>query len=168
MGFFSSLFGFGLQEKEVEVSPQPASPAGISYDATLISKLKEDHQELVKLFIEIKTAATEERFSEVPRILSEFKLDLQTHLALENVRFYVYVQQHYAHDLETSDFITGLRSEMNGIARAVVKFIEKYSLGQLTHATAAIFNAELAEIGTVLTRRIQLEENRLYALYQPA
>lgn len=164
MGLFSFLFG--SSGKETDAGRETAPRVGISYDPLLIGKLKEDHQELVKLFTAIKKAATEGKFTEIPNILSEFKLALQTHLAVENVRFYVYVQQLYANDLDTSDFITGLRSEMNGIARAVMKFTEKYSAVQLTHSTVTSFNSELDEIGTVLTKRVVLEENRLYSLYR--
>jgi hypothetical protein len=100
--------------------------------------------------------------------LSEFKLALQTHLAVENVRFYVYVQQHYANDVDTSNFITGLRTEMNGIARVVMKFAEKHAADQLTHSTVGNFITELDEIGAVLVKRVQLEESRLYSLYHSA
>jgi regulator of sigma D len=164
MGLFSFLFGGS--EKETEASNETTPRVGISYDPMLIDKLKEDHQELVRLFTAIKKAAAEGKFKEIPHILSEFKLALQTHLAVENVRFYVYVQQLYANDLDTSDFITGLRSEMNGIARAVMKFTEKYSAVQLTHSTVSNFNSELDEIGAVLTKRVGLEESRLYSLYR--
>lgn len=164
MGLFSFLFGSSA--KESETSKEPVLHAGISYDVLLIDKLKEDHQELVKLFTAIKSAATEGHFAEIQKILHEFKLALQTHLAVENVRFYVYVQQIYANDVDTSDFISGLRTEMNGIARVVMKFTEKHGAVPLTHATVAGFLAELDEIGAVLVKRVQLEESRLYSLYR--
>ncbi|MBU1424585.1 MAG: hemerythrin domain-containing protein [Gammaproteobacteria bacterium] len=164
MGLFSFLFG--SDEKETAAGREATPRVGISYDPMLIGKLKEDHQDLVKIFTSIKKAAAEGKFAEIPNILSEFKLALQTHLAVENVRFYVYVQQLYANDLDTSDFITGLRSEMNGIARVVMKFTEKYSAVQLTHSTATSFSSELDEIGAVLTKRVNLEESRLYSLYR--
>ena len=164
MGLFSFLFGSSA--KESETSNEPALHTGISYDALLIDKLKEDHQELVKLFTAIKSAASEGHFAEIQKILHEFKLALQTHLAVENVRFYVYVQQIYANDVDTSDFISGLRTEMNGIARVVMKFTEKHGAVPLTHATVANFLAELDEIGAVLVKRVQLEESRLYSLYR--
>jgi regulator of sigma D len=164
MGIFSFLFG--SSEKAAEATKETPTSTGISYDVALIQKLKEDHQELVKLFTAIKSAATEGHFAEIPKILSEFKLALQTHLAVENVRFYVYVQQIYANDTDTSDFISGLRTEMNGIARVVMKFTEKYGATQLSHFNVAGFLAELDEIGSVLVKRVQLEESRLYALYR--
>jgi hypothetical protein len=166
MGLFSFLFG--SSEKEAEASKETAPHTGISYDPSLIYKLKEDHEELVRLFTAIKSAAIGGKFADIPNILSEFKLALQTHLAVENVRFYVYVQQHYANDVDTSNFITGLRTEMNGIARVVMKFAEKHAADQLTHSTVGNFVTELDEIGAVLVKRVQLEESRLYSLYHSA
>ncbi len=166
MGIFSSIFGG--KKQEMEAGREPAKTTGISYDSMLVEKLKEDHRTLVKMFSSVKSAALERRFDQIPDALSEFKLALQTHLAVENVRFYVYVQQTYAHDVDTSDFITGLRSEMNGIARVVVKFIEKYVVEKLDKDNVATFLEELEGIGEVLVKRVQLEEKRLYSLYHPA
>jgi regulator of sigma D len=160
MGIFSSLFG-GREPEGREYTQS----TGISYDPQLVDKLKEDHRDLVKIFSSIKSSAIKGDFREIPQILSDFKLALQTHLAVENVRFYVYVQQAYAHDVDTSDFITGLRSEMNGIARAVIKFTDKYSAVHPTHATLSDFLADLDGIGSALVKRVELEETRLYSLY---
>ena len=95
MGLFSFLFGSSA--KESETSKETAVHTGISFDALLIDKLKEDHQELVKLFTAIKTAASEGHFAEIHKILHEFKLALQTHLAVENVRFYVNISLYRRH-----------------------------------------------------------------------
>jgi hypothetical protein len=81
------------------------------------------------------------------------------------VHLYVYIQQHYARDVETSDFVTGLRSEMNGIARAAVRFAEKYAETPPVASTSASFVFALEEIGAVLVKRVQMEESRLYSLY---
>jgi iron-sulfur cluster repair protein YtfE (RIC family) len=158
-------FIFGKKEKKSEATQEIEQRVGISYDPQLINKLEEDHQELVEIFTEIKTAATVGHFRRIPSKLSEFKLALQTHIVLENVRLYVYIQQSHAQDVDTSDFVTGLRSEMNGIARAVVKFAEKYTETPPEASTSANFVSALEEIGAVLVKRVQLEESRLYSLY---
>lgn len=166
MGFFSRLFG---GKNKVRESVKAATTSGIiNYDAQLVDKLKEDHQELVRLFTAIKQSAIDGRFHDLPNLLSDFKMLLQTHLAMENVRFYVYVQQCWASDAETSDFIAELRKEMNNIARAVMKFVETYIATLPNYETVATFNAELDQIGAVLVKRVQLEESHLYSLYKPA
>ena len=166
MRFFDKLVG---GENKVRESVKAATTSGIiSYDAKLVDKLKEDHQELIRLYTAIKQSAADGRFNELPDLLSDFKMLLQNHFALENVRFYVYVQQRWIHDAETSEFIAELRKEMNNIARAVMKFVETYIAAQPTYDTVATFNAELDQIGAALTKRVQLEESHLYSLYQPA
>jgi len=121
----------------------------------------------VRIYTAIKTAATENRYGDLRDLLSNFKLTFQTHLAVENVRFYVYVQQHMALDADTSTFIADVRKEMNGIARAVLKFVDTYMAVPPTPSTVTGFHAELDQIGPVLVQRVQLEESRLYSLYQP-
>lgn len=162
------IFSRSKPEDQYKPSIKPAAPnGGIAYDAELVTKLKEDHQELVAIYTAIKSAATEQRFGEIGNLLANFKLNFQTHIAVENVRFYVYVQQHEALDADTSSFIADVRKEMNGIARAVLKFVETHTATPPTTTTAGGFISELEQIGAVLTQRVQLEESRLYTLYQP-
>lgn len=166
MGFFAKLMG--VEEKRTE-SVRPAAPdGGIAYDATLVATLKDDHKELVRIYSAIKAAAAENRYGDLHDLLARFKLTFQTHVAVENVRFYVYVQQHMALDTDTSNFIADVRKEMNGIARAVLKFVDAYMAAPPTPVTVTGFCNELDQIGGVLTQRVQLEESRLYSLYQPS
>jgi len=166
MGLLSKLLGNNGIKSAGAIKPlEPAS--GIAYDPELVNSLKNDHQELVRIYTAIKTAVSENRFGEIRDLLSHFKQTFQTHVAVENVRFYVYVQQHAALDADTSNFIADVRKEMNGIARAVVKFADGYIEAPPTPVTVTGFTSELDHIGGVLVQRVQLEESRLYSLYQP-
>ncbi len=166
MGLISKLLGNDEGKNTRSIKPLDPS-AGIAYDPELVNALKHDHQELVSIYTTIKSAAAESRYGDIRDLLSHFKLSFQTHIAVENVRFYVYVQQHAALDADTSNFIADVRKEMNGIARAVMKFVETYMTVPPTPSTVTGFNAELDEIGAVLVQRVKLEESRLYSLYQP-
>jgi len=167
MGFISKMLGGTNEIKKTESIKPAAAGGGINYDPELVGKLKDDHKELVRIYGAIKTASTENRYGDIHDLLSDFKLTFQTHLAVENVRFYVYVQQHMALDADTSNFIADVRKEMNNIARAVLKFVDTYMTTPPTPYSSAEFNAELDGIGPVLVQREQLEESRLYSLYQP-
>jgi regulator of sigma D len=170
MGLFSKLVGGSDNQKTGTAKgerPLTAAPEKISYDADLVNRLKGEHQELVQVFTSIKSVATEGHFRELPALMEHFKLTFLNHVALENVKFYVYMQKHLALDEETLSFITGVRKEMNGIARSVVRFIDTHLAVLPSPATVADFNSELDQIGDVLVRRVQMEENRLYTLYQP-
>jgi regulator of sigma D len=166
MGLISKLLGNGEERNTRSIKPLDPS-GGIAYDPELVNALKADHQELVRIYTAIKSAAAEGHYGGIPDLLANFKLTFQTHIAVENVRFYVYVQQHAALDADTSNFIADVRKEMNSIARAVMRFVDTHMTLPPTPATAAGFDAELDQIGSVLVQRVQLEESRLYSLYQP-
>ncbi len=166
MGLISKLLGNGEERNTRSIRPLDPS-GGIAYDPGLVGSLKADHQELVRIYTSIKSAATAGHYSDIHDLLANFKLTFQTHIAVENVRFYVYVQQHAALDADTSNFIADVRKEMNSIARAVMKFVDTYMTLPPSPSTVADFNAELDQIGSVLVQRVQLEESRLYSLYQP-
>ncbi len=170
MGILSRLIGeddaeLGRHSKSIR--PLAAEAGSITYDDGLIGKLKADHQDLLLIFSAIRKAGAEGRFSHLPEMLEQFKLALLTHIAQENVKFYVYMQNHWAMDAATLSFIATVRKEMNVIARTVARFVDTWLAGLPSHATLAGFNEELDQIGEVLARRIALEENKLYALYQP-
>jgi len=176
MGFFSRLFG---SKKKVVVPETPSvlmekprqvessANTGISYDPELVKKLKEDHQSLFKIYEALTATTNRGDYTAIQPLLSELKLAFQTHIMLENVKFYVYLQQSLSHDPELTAFLTEVRQEMNGIARALVKFVNAYSTSSFTTEMAASFKAELEGIGAVLTKRVELEESRLYTLYLP-
>jgi regulator of sigma D len=137
----------------------------ISYDPGLISKLKDDHKKLVGIFTAIVNAYNASQYDKIPQLLGDFKVELQAHLVLENIKFYVRVQQQHAHDAENSEYIAELRKEMDGIARTVRQFINRYVNERLNDSNKAEFKATLDTIGSVLVRRIENEENTLYKLY---
>lgn len=167
MGLLARLIGNETGRDDSANRASSGKSAGIAYDAGLVDQLKKDHQGLVVIYTAVKTAANEGRFHEIPDLLTSLKLTFQTHVMQENVKFYVYLQQYYSHDPSTSNFIFDVRKEMEGIARTLIKFVNLHSTTLPTHETVADFNAELDHIGAVLMMRVQLEENRLYSLYQP-
>jgi hypothetical protein len=139
---------------------------GISYDGELVRDLVADHHKLAAFRNDIEGALAGGRLSTIPELLAEWKLALQAHIMVENVRFYTYLQQHLAEDPGTSAFLSDLRHEMDGIARTLVKFANTYNnVDALIKVGAAHFRADLAEMTTRLGKRLQVEESRLYTLY---
>ncbi|MCL2309379.1 MAG: hemerythrin domain-containing protein [Proteobacteria bacterium] len=151
-----------------KTSSRPLLPPEISYDDGLIEKLTTDHIKLLHLFGEIKTAAEQENYAALPGLLSTFRLALQTHLMLENVKFYAYVQQHLEKDSETLIFINDVKREMDGIVRAAMRFSNTYKTQKAVMEKPADFLKELGGIGEALVKRVTLEETRLYTLYLPS
>lgn len=165
MGFLSRLIG-GETKRDDSMQSKPVTTGGIAFDPGLVERLKGEHQELVNIFTAINVAAAESRFHQLPDLLASMKLAFQTHIMLENVKFYGYVQQHCASDPNASDFISEVRKDMDGIARTLVRFVNTHTATLPTLDTVSNFKAELDQIGNVLLKRVQLEESRLYSLYQ--
>ncbi|MDR0247704.1 MAG: hemerythrin domain-containing protein [Burkholderiales bacterium] len=173
-GFLSWLFGNTPGAKS-EIKSSRLSHLGhhparsrIHYDGTLVGKLKEDHIELLSLFGKIKDASEDGNYVVLPRLLAFLRLTLQTHLMLENVKFYAYMRQYFAGDKDLSNFIGGVKKEMDYIARAVVRFADTYNTQAVIKERVVEFKKELDEIGDILLKRIDLEETRLYILYIPS
>ncbi len=139
----------------------------IGYDPDLVGRLKGEHQELVEIFATLNTAMAEGRFTQLPDLLGRFKHSFLNHIGHENVKFYVYMQQHLELDADTLSFVSGVRKEMNDIARAVMKFVDRYITALPSADTVETFKTELQEIGAVLVKRVHMEESRLYSLYRP-
>lgn len=170
MGLFSGLMGDDETQRDGHArSVKPLRPGhgGIAYDAALVDTLKDDHQQLLQVFTDIRQAGNEGRFAHLAQLLEQFKLALLNHVALENVKFYVYMQNHAGMDAATLGFIAGVRKEMNGIARTVGKFVDAHLASVPSYATLPRFNEELHQVGEVLAKRIELEETQLYSLYRP-
>lgn len=171
MGFFSRLIG--SEETDFPATAVLRRPSadwvanGVTYDPGLVDKLKQEHQELVRLYTAIKDAAAEGRFQQISRLLFGLKLVLQKHIMLENVKFYVYLEQNCEPDSETHRLVSELRRDMDGIARVVVKFVNTHTVHVPTHGTVDRFTAELEQVGHVLFSRVQMEEEHVYAIYQP-
>ncbi len=171
MRFFSRLGS--TEETDLPARPAPYRPSanwvseGVTYDPALLDTLKQEHQELGRLYASLKAAAQESRFQQISRLLFGFKLVLQKHIMLENVRFYVYLEQNAEPGSEILRVISELRREMDGIARMVVKFVNTYTVHAPTAGTVDRFIAELDEIGNVLFARVEMEEEHVYPVYQP-
>jgi len=147
---------------------EPTGKAGgITYDPQLVDRLKQEHQELMRILTEIKKATAQCHFSQLPGLLADFKHVFLNHVGTENVKIYVYMQQHWETDADTLSFVSGVRKEMNEIARVVMKFIDAHLATAPSPVSVMMFNAELEKVGAALQKRMEVEETRVYALYHP-
>lgn len=166
MNLLTKIFGTAESTQTDSGATRNPPPQGIGYDGGLVRDLVADHHKLVSYRNRIEAALSAEDVRAIPGILSEWKLALQTHVMVENVRFYTYLQQHLSGDPDVSAFLSDLRHEMDGIARALIKFANAYSSVEAMHrASTARFREDLAEMSARLGKRLQAEESRLYTLY---
>jgi len=160
LGFFSNFLG--SRKKTTNDTKQEQN---INYKADLVGNLKGDHRNLVNTFQEIVNLMNANSFVKIPEKLKELKIGLQSHVLVENVHFYVYLEQKYGADPDQLEFIRDIRKEMNSISKTVVQFVKKYEMKVLTADSKEAFSKQLNKIGQALTQRIELEETQLYTLY---
>ncbi len=168
MGIFDKLFG-GKEPAQPGAGTQGAVPVGaprrISYDPQLVGSLTQDHEHLVALYRRIGVLLEESRLDELRNELVNFKTRFEAHVLTENVRFYVYLEQHLT-DGHDAEVILDFRREMNGIARAVVAFVKRYQSVEFDAATVARLREDYASILAALSQRLEREEGALYPLYR--
>jgi len=174
MSLFKQLFNllFGQRnEPAAEVPPvavqeKPVAPGtNIRYHPELIDKLTGDHRMLLGLFGETSDAAARGDVAVAAERLEAFRTALQGHLLTENIRLYVYLEHLFADDPSSFSLIHSFRHEMDGIGKAVIKFLLKYEGLATRPELAEAFSQDLAAVGKVLVNRIEREEGTLYPLY---
>lgn len=149
-------------------APRAAPGTQVYHDPALVAGLVADHHKLVALFGEIG-AAMEKRDARLLRQkLGDFGDALRNHLLTENIKFYVYLQHSLAAESGHAATMREFRREMQHIGKAVADFLQKYTAEAAWDERVWMdFSDAADEIGKVLTRRIQTEENVLYPLYLP-
>ncbi len=137
----------------------------LSYDENLITKLENDHQELVAIYTSCANAYEKKSYSKLNQLLNQLKSKLTSHLLVENACFYVYVSHYYKEDENTRELIKSFRRDMDEIGKVAFKFLTDYSVSYAVYH--AEFKRDFDVIGEVLTNRIAEEESGLYMLYLP-
>jgi hypothetical protein len=139
--------------------------AQISYNPNLIAKLKRDNQELIAIHTLIHEAVASSRFTLAADNLIVFQRVFRSHVLVENVQFYFYLEKLLKNHAEEKSYVHSLRKDMNVFVNEVSIFCDKWITHPVTALTQNAFIAELQDIGVALTSRIELEESTLYTFY---
>lgn len=137
------------------------------YNPKLIHKLSHDHNNLLALYQKTLDTFEDGDMQQVKRLLKIFKITLQEHLLLENVRLYAYVSQLSADDPLASERIGQLRRDMNRTGRKVTDFLNRHSTRAASILDKHLFEQELLEIGALLVDQFEREESTLFPMYRP-
>ncbi len=153
------------EQSFISVDPQ-AAPEGIPYYPNLIEELVHDHQMMAALKKSIRRAFLRQDLKKTEKRLEEFASVFRSYILKENVRMYAYLQQQFTDEKINIELVKYFRKEMNGVARTVLSFLEKYeSLQQLSEEQLNKFLIDLENISKVIHERMQREEEKLYPLY---
>lgn len=151
-------------------APKPAATKGVQFDPLLIQHLKDDHRVLLGQYGDIKAAAakaiaTQGDWKAVETGLIQLRRGLTDHLMTETIKLYVYLQLSLAGDREKSKVMRSFSSEMAGIGKVALDFIDKNRDIGLHPDKQEAFLDTWNEIGKVLGDRIAREEKTLYPMY---
>lgn len=107
----------------------------------------------------------DEQAGEIVSTLEKFKLDLSTHLKLENGTFYPSLLDHMkAKNMATEDTEKFI-SEMKDIEKIVLDFLKKYDASQKIKESPKNFKNDFPPIVTTLNLRIESEEEGVYETF---
>ena len=151
---------------DLPIGPASHQDKGISFNPHLISQYHADHRELLGLFGRAKLAAEAEQWSEVEAALAAFRTGLTDHLLSESIRLYVYLKQRAAADEDSMEMMRSFSSEMNGIGKVVMGFLDGQRDLARSPAKQGAFLPVWMDIGRTLGDRIAREEKTLYPMYQ--
>ena len=168
MGFVKNLLGRFKSKKTKHEEVDTIQKESLDYNDNLINMLKNDHQTLFELYGDIqKQFEKDNDFEKMKICINDFKLALEIHLMVEDTQLYGYIKRTNENNVMISEFIDDVQHEMESIATEAMIFIKKYTDHKLYDENLDNFLEDLGGIGTVLTKRIEMEEKRLYTLYQP-
>ena len=166
MGFITNLLGFFKDEAEHKEVDE-IKRTNLSYNIKLISMLESDHKQLFKIYSELfELFNKDKRYKNLNRKLVDFKMALEIHLMVEDTQLYGYLEQRYSDNKMVLEFIKDVQNEMSIIAETAVLFIRKYTDVRMYNENTSNFIRDLENIGKILIKRVDMEESRLYSLYQ--
>jgi hemerythrin-like domain-containing protein len=134
-----------------------------TFENSLITELKEDHQILFSLFNKIEKKLQRKKYEKIPEILKKFHYEYKLHIIYEDNYFYTHMKSRYRHNQKILNFINRKQSEMKSISKAVSEFINRFD--SIKEIKSEQFKKELHKLGKALKARIEFEEKELYTLY---
>jgi hypothetical protein len=123
---------------------------------SLITNLKNDHQQIFKLLEKCLTVGT--ATDEGRKSLKQARSLIVAHLASEDSRLYPQMQAHK----ETKELATSFATEMNGISKEVLSFFDALERGESGMDFARKMGSTIAHLRQRMTR----EEIRLYSAFE--
>lgn len=140
----------------------------IVYDNALVSKLKQDHAQLVDVYTGIVRNVQQRNYDKLDGGLALFLALFNAHALTEYTKLYVFLDYSFRNDQKNHDLIMRFRREMNDIGRGVRQFAHYWRDNGVNDTNLHLFKRQIHEIGEVLTKRIDVEEKQLYELYNTA
>ena len=149
-------------------APLYAPGTEIVFDTGLVAKLKRDHAQLVEVYTDIVKYIEQRNYDKLQGLLAVFLGLFNAHALTEYTKLYVFLDYSFRSDKENHDLIMRFRREMNEIGKSVRQFAHHWRDNGIDDSNLHLFKRQVQQIGEVLTKRIEVEENQLYEIYNTA
>jgi len=157
-----------LENNDKESLPLRAPGTKILYDPGLIKKLHQDHKQLVAIYSAINKAIDKQLHIKIHGLLNTFLALFNEHALAEYTKLYVFLDYSLRSHQEEHQQVMTFRKEMQEIGKVVRLFVHNWKNKEINSENASEFSAELQDIGKVLSKRISVEEKKLYQIYADA
>ena len=137
----------------------------LTYDKSLLSKLKKNHRKLLRMHATSVRVYDKKKFDRLSNLLRQIKIKYTSHLLLENTRFFTYLKHFFKEDTKNTDLIRGFVSDMDKQGKLVFQFLDRST--QEGFEFDEQFKKELEIVGKILKERFIANEKELHFLYQP-
>ena len=137
----------------------------IAYNGNLINNLKEDHQYLLSLYGSVLQSSQKFQYAQIFEKLQIFEKSFKMYLYSKNVKLYAYLEQTLKEEVEEFKKMRKFRREMRILETEINQFLTIWMELDLSSQNIQEFTDDLKEIGHVLVKRIESEENVLYPIY---
>ncbi len=129
----------------------------------LVQSLKAEHVNIVRILTKVRELGIET--DEGRRALMAAKNGLLAHLKREDEDLYPALLKAAEDDPILRDALDFFHDDIEGVAKAALKFFEKYEAGDGGADFAADFAADFDRVADVLIQRIQKEESVIYKMF---
>ena len=171
MGLFSKIKKFlvgDIEAKEkAKEKEQQKNCHVVKFSPRLIEGLESDHKKLFQKFAKIVETAdnTKEFTFQLKDNIDDFIQDLHGHILIENRQLYTYLVQRYSDDPQSIGYLNDIQKNMNGIIRELEHFSKKYTDRENCNRVFSSLKDDLNAMAGELTKRIDMEEDKLYRMY---
>jgi len=137
---------------------------GVPFNPKLIQEFHQNHEDLVKLALDIKKLAESSESAVLIRTqLKTLKVEIFAHFLHEEKTLYKYLRALYKHDNDHRELVDDFNQSMHKIQEQVEAFMEKYTSSNARYD--ANFTKSFNSVVMLLAKRIETEEKYLYSLY---
>lgn len=154
--------------KDTDLSQLQAPGTKILYDTGLIAKLVNDHKQLLSVYIDIDKAIERKLYAKIRGLLDVFLALFNEHALAEYTKLYVFLDYALRPFPDKHEQVMISRKEMQEIGKALRLFVHSWKSRGIDASNLLSFAAGLHEIGTVLNKRVDVEEKQLYQIYADA